>query len=97
MRVLSVIVFILCQFHSFSQIPPIYKQALAPVESRVKDLMARMTPEEKFWQLFMIPGEIRSGEEAKYVNGIFGFQVSAASQGGNASAQLLTYNATDDA
>jgi beta-glucosidase len=97
MRVLSVIVFILCQFHSFSQIPPIYKQALAPVESRVKDLVARMTPEEKFWQLFMIPGEIKAGEESKYVNGIFGFQVSAASQGGNASAQLLTYNATDDA
>lgn len=97
MRVLSLIALALCQFQSFSQPTPIYKNAQAPVESRVKDLMARMTPEEKFWQLFMIPGEVKPGEEAKYVNGIFGFQVSAASQGGNASAQLLTYNATDDA
>jgi beta-glucosidase len=76
---------------------PLYKNPKAPVEQRVKDLLARMTPEEKFWQLFMIPGEIKPGQEKKYVNGIFGFQVSAASQGGNASAQLLTYNATDDA
>jgi beta-glucosidase len=97
MRVLSVFVFILCHFQCFSQTTPVYKNAQAPVESRVKDLMARMTPEEKFWQLFMIPGEIKAGEESKYVNGIFGFQVSAASQGGNASAQLLTYSATDDA
>ena len=76
---------------------PLYKNPKAPVEQRVKDLLGRMTPEEKFWQLFMIPGEIKPGEEKKYVNGIFGFQVSAASQGGNASAQLLTYSATDDA
>ncbi|HLO82132.1 MAG TPA: glycoside hydrolase family 3 N-terminal domain-containing protein [Chitinophagaceae bacterium] len=74
-----------------------YKDPRLPVEQRVKDLLARMTPEEKFWQCFMIPGEIKPGDEAKYKTGIFGFQVSAGSKGGNAAEQLLQYNATDDA
>jgi hypothetical protein len=30
---------------------PIYKQANAPIEERVKDLLERMTPEEKVGQL----------------------------------------------
>ena len=29
-----------------------------PVASRVRDLLGRMTPEEKFWQLFMLPGSL---------------------------------------
>lgn len=88
---------LLVQSVAHAQTTAIYKDPKAPVDARVKDLLSRMTPEEKFWQLFMIPGEIKPGEEQKYVNGIFGFQVSAASKGGNASAQLLQYNATDDA
>jgi beta-glucosidase len=56
-----------------------------------------MTPEEKFWQLFMIPGAIENNNEEKYKNGIFGFQVSADSKNGDAAQQLLVYNATDDA
>ncbi|MBS1669461.1 MAG: glycoside hydrolase family 3 C-terminal domain-containing protein [Bacteroidetes bacterium] len=74
-----------------------YKNASLPVEERVKDLLSRMTPEEKFWQLFMIPGEIGKGDEEKYKNGIFGFQVSAASSGGGAAQQMLHYGTSENA
>ncbi|HEX5667852.1 MAG TPA: glycoside hydrolase family 3 N-terminal domain-containing protein, partial [Chitinophagaceae bacterium] len=81
----------------FSQTVLPYKDPKLPVEQRVKDLLGRMTPEEKFWQCFMIPGEIKAGDELKYSTGIFGFQVSAGGKGGNAAEQMLRYNATDDA
>ncbi len=85
---------IVCQT-VFSQSVFPYKNAKLPVEDRVKDLIARMTPEEKFWQLFMIPGDLKDGKE-KYKNGIFGFQVSA--QGGtDATGQLLSYKAAANA
>jgi beta-glucosidase len=51
-----------------------YKNPDLPKEARVQDLLSRMTPEEKFWQLFMIPGDLSDGKE-KYRNGIFGFQL----------------------
>lgn len=73
-----------------------YKNARIPIEERVKDLLQRMTPEEKFWQLFMIPGDL-GADETKYANGIFGFQVSAASQGGDAASQLLHYGTSENA
>ena len=76
---------------------PLYKDPAQPVSARVEDLLQRMTPEEKFWQLFMIPGEVKPGEEEKYRHGIFGFQVSAAGQSGGASGQMLQYNATERA
>jgi len=74
-----------------------YKNPALPVEQRVEDLLRRMTPEEKFYQCFMVPGDIKPGEEARYRHGLFGFQVSAASAGNSATAQLLTYNSSDDA
>ena len=46
-----------------------------PVEARVRDLLGRMTREEKFWQLFMIPGDLDSASD-DYSHGIFGLQVS---------------------
>jgi beta-glucosidase len=80
---------------AFSQTLPVYKDSTQPTEKRVSDLLSRMTPEEKFFQLFMIPGEIPAGEEDRYRNGLFGFQVSAAQRKG--AAQLLDYNVKDDA
>ncbi len=47
------------------------------MEERVRDLLARMTPREKFRQLFMIPGSLDSGTEL-LKDGIFGLQVEAA-------------------
>ncbi|MCF8373415.1 MAG: glycoside hydrolase family 3 C-terminal domain-containing protein [Bacteroidales bacterium] len=50
-----------------------------------------MTLEEKFWQLFMIPGDLSDGKE-RYKHGIFGFQVSAKGKSGNEAEQLLDYS-----
>lgn len=75
---------------------PAYKNATLPISERVNDLLNRMTPAEKFWQLFMIPGDLGS-DETKYKNGIFGFQVSAVSEGGDATSQLLNYKAEENA
>jgi beta-glucosidase len=92
------VVFI-CLLFSFLQpfcqpVPP-YKNPSLPIEKRVKDLLARMTLEEKFWQLFMIPGDLSDGKE-KYKNGIFGFQVSAKGST-DAAGQLLNYSAASNA
>lgn len=81
----------------FAQSVPLYKDSTQPIPKRVADLLSRMTPEEKFWQLFMIPGDIPPGEEDKYKNGIFGFQVSATAKKGDAGAQMLDYGVADDA
>lgn len=68
-----------------------YKNPKLPVEKRVDDLLKRMTLEEKFWQLFMIPGDLSDGKE-KYKHGIFGFQVSTKSKTGNDAEQMLDYS-----
>lgn len=75
---------------------PLYKDASQPVEKRVADLLKRMTPEEKFWQLFMIPGDLDDAGPDQYKNGLFGFQVSAKAKG-DAAGQLLSYNTQEDA
>ena len=67
-----------------------YKDPTISTEERVEDLLSRMTLEEKFWQLFMIPGDMSDGKE-KYRNGIFGFQVAAKGKSGNSAEQLLDY------
>ncbi len=76
---------------------PLYKDPNQPVETRVQDLLKRMTPEEKFWQCFMIPGDLDNIPKGQYSHGIFGLQVSAGNQGGGAAGQMLTYNANEDA
>ncbi|MFT4019598.1 MAG: glycoside hydrolase family 3 C-terminal domain-containing protein [Agriterribacter sp.] len=74
-----------------------YKNPSLPVEQRVADLLQRMTIEEKFWQLFMIPGDLDGVPADQYKHGIFGFQVSAGSKDGEAAQQLLKYNASENA
>ena len=49
------ILLILIQGTNSKDLKPPYKNANLPVEDRVNDLLSRMTIEEKFWQLFMIP------------------------------------------
>lgn len=73
-----------------------YRRADLPVETRVDDLLSRMTLEEKFWQMFMIPGDLSDGKE-KYKNGIFGFQVSTKGKDGAAAQQLLEYGPSGSA
>lgn len=57
-----------------------YRDASLPVEERVGDLIARMTPREKFWQLFMLAGGLDQGVD-RYEHGAFGFQLQTACDG----------------
>lgn len=81
--------------NTISQELPKYKNPKLPVEERVQDLLSKMTIEEKFWQLFMIPGDLDNGKE-KYKNGIFGLQVSTKGNS-DAAGQLLNYSSTSTA
>ena len=54
-----------------------YRDPQLPVAERVRDLLGRMTREEKFWQLFMIPGDLDDPSH-DYSHGIFGLQISTA-------------------
>ncbi len=49
----------------FAQPKMPYKNAAIPIDQRVQDLLPRMTIEEKFWQLFMISGEMRQRRRRK--------------------------------
>lgn len=98
MRVLALFVlffFSLIELVNAQQLP-IYKDASYTSEQRVADLIKRMTPTEKFWQLFMIPGDLGNNPEL-YKNGIFGFQVSAVSSQTGVGAQLMSYNTKENA
>lgn len=50
-----------------------------------------MTIEEKFWQIYMMPGDLDLGKE-RYANGIFGLQVSTVGAANPELKQLLQYN-----
>jgi len=55
-----------------------------------------MTSEEKFWQLFMIPGDLDNADPGQYKNGLFGFQISAGAKG-DAGGQMLNYGTNENA
>ena len=79
----------------------VYKDSDMPVEERVEDLLSRMTVEEKFGQLFMVPGDFSDGLE-KYKDGIFGILLFASesrnqqildhAEGGNAEQSAALAN-----
>lgn len=52
-----------------------YRDARRSPAERAQDLLARMTLEEKFWQLFMIPGD-RDDASQDWSHGAFGLQVN---------------------
>ena len=56
---------------------PRYRDATRSTDERVRDLLGRMTLDEKFWQLFMIPGDLDDSTH-NYANGVFGLQISTA-------------------
>ena len=88
------ILFLLVAFTAFCQSSFPYKNPKLPVEQRVNDLLKRMTIEEKFYQLFMVPGDLDEGDTGKYKHGIFGLQVHATAAG-DANGQMLRYNANE--
>ena len=73
------------------QTPP-YKDPSVPVDRRVRDLIGRMTLEEKFWQLFMIPGDLDNAAN-DYSKGIFGLQISTGNSGATARSHAERINA----
>lgn len=75
---------------SQATVAQLYKQADAPVEARVRDLVSRMTLEEKFWQLFMLSANL-DGTVEKCTEGAFGFQISSS---GDTIASAAYVNAT---
>ncbi len=64
-----------------------YKDAGLPLETRVDDLLARMTPQEKFWQLFMLAGGLDGGP-ARYSDGAFGLQIGTGVAGDDVAARV---------
>ncbi|MGM0667897.1 MAG: beta-glucosidase, partial [Bacteroidota bacterium] len=66
-----------------------YKNPDIAIEDRVEDLLSRMTIEEKFGQLFMVPADFSGGLE-KYKDGIFGLQLNTESS--LSSQQILEYD-----
>ena len=64
-----------------------YQRSELPVEDRVRDLVGRMTLEEKFWQLFMIPGDLDTPAN-DYSHGIFGLQIRNAKTARDHAARI---------
>ena len=57
-----------------------YRDSTLAIDARVRDLIGRMTLDEKFWQLYMTPGSLDDSTH-DYRNGAFGLQISAESSG----------------
>ena len=81
-------IYFLTAFGQTRKLP--YQNPQLSIEQRGQDLLSRMTIEEKFWQLFMIPGDLSDGKE-KYKHGIFGFQIAANRVGNGDAEQMLNY------
>jgi beta-glucosidase len=82
-RLILILLACLSASRASGQTPP-YRDARLPVDARVRDLVGRMTLDEKFWQLFMIPGDL-DDPSFDYSNGVFGLQISAKSSGVDAA------------
>jgi beta-glucosidase len=91
---LFAILFFFTLFAKAQQVLP-YKNPQLPIEVRVADLLGRMTPEEKFRQLFMVPGDL-GNDSSRFDAGLFGFQTNTSEQAENAANQMLRYNPGKD-
>ena len=96
LKIVSVLALIISAFAFSNKKDPPYKNPKLPVEERVSDLLGRMTLEEKFWQMFMIPGDLKIGKD-KLKHGIFGFQISSKGLNDNAAEQIMDYGSTGTA
>jgi beta-glucosidase len=67
---------------------PAYRDPARPTAERALDLLARMTPDEKFGQLFMLPGDL-APDSTRFQHGLFGLQFAARANPVDAAGQLL--------
>jgi len=70
-----------------AQRPP-YRNPSLPIEVRVRDLIGRMSLEEKFWQLYMVPGDLDDPSH-DWSHGAFGLQIAAKSPDPAAQASRI--------
>src|SRR5215467_1314657 len=75
-RALALMILVALTAARAQEVPP-YRDARRPIAERVADLFGRLTLEEKFWQLFMIPGDLDDPAN-DYSHGIFGLQIPPA-------------------
>lgn len=71
--------------------PPRYTDRTLSIEARVQDLLPRMTAEEKFWQLYMTPGD-PTDSTADWSHGVFGLQVRGTGPRESARVQAERLN-----
>lgn len=73
-----------------------YKDSSLSTSKRVQDLLSQMSPEEKFWQLFMIPGDLGE-DKTQFSQGLFGFQVHTVGQQAGVNEQMFHYGSGQSA
>ncbi len=88
-KIVALVFFVLFCFQIKAQI---YKDSLSSVEARVRNLLELMTPEEKFRQLFMIPGDMGK-DTAVYRSGLFGFEITETDKDDDAAHQMVKMSA----
>ncbi len=94
--IFSIVLIISLPVISFAQQILPYKNPTLPIEKRVQDLLSRMTPEEKFRQLFMVPGDLGAHPE-QFKAGLFGFQIDRGSLNNQPAEQIIGGSQAQDA
>jgi beta-glucosidase len=89
-RILFYLIGILATVQTYAQVLP-YKDHHLSIDARVKDLLSRMTQEEKFYQVFMIAHDGVFKEE-DYTHGIFGIEMNTSGLNESAGQQMLDYS-----
>lgn len=89
-RILFFLIGILATVQTNAQVLP-YKDDRLSIDARVRDLLSRMTQEEKFYQVFMIAHDGVFKEE-DYTHGIFGIEMNTSGLNEAAGQQMLDYS-----
>jgi len=79
---LAVVALVAARSGAVAQTLAPYRDSTLAVDERVRDLLGRMTLEDKFWQLFMIPGDLDDPAD-DYSHGVFGLQISTRQDSGS--------------